>query len=113
MSRRDLLKVTAAAGGALVVGRYYTGYVAAAPPPLAKKDSYTIGFAQTGSTNPWRLAETASMKDQFETKLAWKLIMTDANEDTAKQLADVDSIIAQKPDIIIFPPRETKALAPA
>ena len=37
----------------------------------------------------------------------------DANEDTAKQIADVDSIIAQRRDILIFPPRESKALAPA
>lgn len=113
MSRRRLLQVGAAAGGAVVVGRYYTGSALAAPPKLAKKDSYTIGFAQTGNTNPWRVAETASMKDQFETKLGWKLITTDAGEDTAKQLSDVDSIIAQKPDIFIFPPRESKALAPA
>jgi ABC-type sugar transport system substrate-binding protein len=113
ISRRRLLQVGAASGAAMVFGRYYTGPAFAAPPPLAQKDSYTIGFAQTGSTNPWRLAETASMKDVFETQLGWKLIATDAGEDTAKQLADVDSIIAQKPDIFIFPPRESKALAPA
>lgn len=111
-SRRRMLQVGAAAGGAVVIGRYYTGGVMAAPPKLAKKDKYTIGFAQTGSNNPWRVAETASMKDQFETKLGWKLIATDANEDTNKQISDIDSIIAQKPDIFIFPPRETKALAP-
>jgi ribose transport system substrate-binding protein len=113
LSRRTLIKSSAIVGSGLVVGRYYVGPAHAAPPPLAKKDSYTIGFAQTGSTNPWRLAETASMKDQFETKLGWKLIATDANEQTDKQLADIDSIIAQKPDIFIFPPRESKALAPA
>jgi len=97
----------------MVFGRYYTGPAFAAPPPLAQKDSYTIGFAQTDNLNPWRLAETASMKDVFETQLGWKLITTDAGGDTAKQLADIDSIIAQKPDIFIFPPRETEALAPA
>src|SRR5690349_18484493 len=113
ISRRRLLQVSAATGGAMVFGRYYSGLVLAAPPPLAKKDSYTIGFAQTDNLNPWRLAETASMKDQFETQLGWKLITTDAGGDTAKQLSDIDSIIAQKPDIFIFPPRETEALAPA
>jgi ABC-type sugar transport system substrate-binding protein len=107
------LQVGAASGAAMVFGRYYTGPAFAAPPPLAKKDSYTIGFAQTDNLNPWRLAETASMKDVFETQLGWKLITTDAGGDTAKQLADIDSIIAQKPDIFIFPPRETEALAPA
>jgi len=113
ISRRRILQLGAATGGAFVVGRYYTGAVLAAPPKLDKKDTYTVGFAQTGSTNPWRLAETASMKDTFETQLGWKLIATDAGEDTAKQLADIDSIIAQKPDIFIFPPRESQPLAPA
>ena len=112
VTRRHLIKSSAALGGAFVVGRYYTGPVFAAPPPLDKKDKYTIGFAQTGSNNPWRIAETASMKDQFETKLGWTLIATDANEDTNKQLADIDSIIAQRPDIFIFPPRESQAIAP-
>jgi len=78
---------------------------------LPKKDTYTVGFSQVGSTNPWRLGETKSMQDEA-TKRGYKLIMTDANEDTAKQLADIDSILAQKPDIMIFPPRVSDALAP-
>lgn len=96
----------------MVFGRYYTGRVFAEVPPLAKKDKYTVGFSQVGSNNPWRIGETNSMKDQFETKLGWTLITTDANEDTNKQLTDIDSIIAQRPDIMIFPPRESEALAP-
>jgi ABC-type sugar transport system substrate-binding protein len=112
LTRRRLIKSSAALGGVFVAGRYYTGRVFAAPPPLDKKDKYTVGFAQTGSNNPWRIAETASMKDQFETQLGWTLISTDANEDTNKQLADIDSIIAQRPDIMIFPPRESQAIAP-
>jgi ABC-type sugar transport system substrate-binding protein len=81
-------------------------------PPLAEKDTYTIGFSQVGSNNPWRIGETNSMKQTFETELGWTLIATDANEDTNKQLSDIDSIIAQRPDIMIFPPRESAALAP-
>ena len=112
LSRRRLIQSSAVLGGAVVVGRYSTGPVFAAPPPLEQKDTYVVGFAQTGSTNPWRLAETASMKETFE-GAGHTLIATDANEDTAKQLADLDSIIAQQPDIVIFPPRESQALAPA
>jgi ribose transport system substrate-binding protein len=96
----------------MVFGRYYTGRALADLPPLAKKDKYTVGFSQVGSNNPWRVGETNSMKEQFETKLGWTLIATDANEDTNKQLTDIDSIIAQRPDIMIFPPRESEALAP-
>ncbi len=111
-NRRTFLKAGAAGAAVVVAGRYGLGSTLAQLPTLEKKDKYTVGFAQTDSANPWRLAETASMKQQFEEELGWTLIVTDANADTAKQLADLDTIIAQKPDIIIFPPRESKALAP-
>ena len=111
-SRRSFLKVGAAGTAIVVAGRAGFSVSLAQVPTLEQKDTYTVGFAQTGSSNPWRLAETASMKAQFEDELGWTLIATDANEDTAKQLADLDSIIAQQPDIIIFPPRESQALAP-
>jgi len=111
-TRRQVIKYSAALGGAFVAGRFYVGRVFAAPPPLDKKDKYTVGFSQVGSNNPWRIAETNSMKQTFETELGWTLIATDANEDTNKQLSDIDSIIAQRPDIFIFPPRESAALAP-
>ena len=110
LSRRRILKVGAAGATVFVAGRYFTGYALAAPPPLAEKESYRVGFAQTGSNNPWRLAETKSMQDEAAARGS-ELIATDANEDTAKQIADLDSIIAQRPDIIIFPPRESKPLA--
>ena len=71
------------------------GVFAAAPPPLAKKDTYTVGFAQTGCNNPWRLGETKSMKDEVRDRTRLDADHDDANEDTAKQIADIDSIIAQ------------------
>src|SRR5271155_4191778 len=33
-------------------------------PMMKKKDKYKVGFAQTESNNPWRLAQSASMKDE-------------------------------------------------
>jgi ribose transport system substrate-binding protein len=112
LSRRSVVRLTAAGAGVLVAHRYLTGAVAAAPPPLEKKDTYTVGFAQTGLNNPWRLGESKSMQDEAK-RLGYTLIETNANEDTAKQIADFDSLIAQGVDIIIFPPRESQALAPS
>ena len=81
-------------------------------PKLAKKDKYTVGFAQSESNNPWRLAETKSMQDEAD-KLGWKLIVTDAASSTAKQASDVEFMIAQKVDAIFLTPREEKPLVPA
>jgi ribose transport system substrate-binding protein len=81
-------------------------------PKLAKKNTYKVGFAQTESNNPWRLAQTASMKDEAK-KQGWQLVYTDAAGDAAKQVADVDSMIAQKVDAIFLAPREEKPLVPA
>ncbi len=80
-------------------------------PKLPKKDTYKVGFAQSESNNPWRLAETASMKDEAQ-KRGWQLVYTDAASSAAKQASDVDSMIAQRVDIIFLPPREDKPLVP-
>ena len=81
-------------------------------PKLAKKDTYKVGFAQTESNNPWRLAQTKSMQDEAE-KRGWQLVYTDAAGSAAKQVADVRSMIAQGVDVILLSPREEKPLIPA
>jgi len=81
-------------------------------PKLAKKDKYKVGFSQTVSDNPWRLAETKSMQDEAA-KRGWEIVVTDAGGSAAKQVADVDSLIAQKVDAIFLAPQEEKPLVPA
>ena len=112
MNRRSVLRLTAAGTGLVVASRYFATSVLAEVPPLEEKDTYTIGFAQTGLNNPWRLGESKSMQDEAA-RLGYTLVETNANEDTAKQIADVASLIAQGVDILIFPPRESQALAPS
>jgi ABC-type sugar transport system substrate-binding protein len=81
-------------------------------PPLEQKDSYTVGFAQSESNNPWRIAETASFEATAE-ECGWNLIVTDAGGSAAKQVSDVDSMIAQGIDVLFLPPREEDPLIPA
>ncbi len=81
-------------------------------PPLEKKERYKVGFAQMESNNPWRIAETKSFHDVAES-CNWDLIATDAAGSAAKQVADVDSMIAQGIDVLFLPPREEKPLIPA
>ncbi len=81
-------------------------------PKLEQKDRYKVGFSQMESNNPWRIAETKSFKDTAES-CNWDLIATDAAGSAAKQVADVDSMIAQGIDVLFLPPREEKPLIPA
>ena len=106
LTRRHLVLATAG------VGLLAATRAMADLPPLAKKDTYKVGFAQTESNNPWRLAQTASMQDEAK-KLGYQLVYTDAAGSAAKQVADVNSMIAQGVDLIFLPPREEKPLIPA
>lgn len=81
-------------------------------PPLAPKDRYKVGFSQMESNNPWRIAETKSFRDTAQS-CGWDLIVTDAAGSAAKQVADVDSMIAQGIHVLFLPPREEKPLVPA
>lgn len=81
-------------------------------PKVTKKDKYKVGFSQVESNNPWRLAQTASMQEEAA-KRGYELVYTDAAGSEAKQIADVDSMIAQKVDLIFLAPRSEKPLAQA
>jgi galactofuranose transport system substrate-binding protein len=95
----------------LVTGTVSTVLAQSMLPKLAVKKTYKVGFAQTESNNPWRLAQTKSMQDEAK-KLGYTMVYTDAAGSTAKQVSDVRSMIAQKVDAIFLSPREDKPLAP-
>ena len=108
LSRRHLLVSAAAAAAATAFARA----AFAQAPALPKKDTYKVGFAQTESNNPWRLAQTKSMQDEAAAR-GWQMVYTDAAGSAAKQVADVNSMIAQGVDLIFLAPREELPLIPA
>ena len=75
-------------------------------------DKIVVGFSQMEMNNAWRVAETNSIKEEAA-KRGIELIYTDAQGDTAKQVSDVEDIIAKKPDVILLAPREYEGLVPA
>ncbi len=85
---------------------------AGALPRLEPKETYTVGFSQVETNNPWRIAQTESIQAEAE-KRGWQLVYADAAGSEAKQIADVDSMIAQKVDAIFLAPRSEKPLAQA
>jgi ABC-type sugar transport system substrate-binding protein len=70
-------------------------------PKIPNKTPLKVGFAQTESNNPWRLAETKSMKETAA-KCGWQLVVTDANGSNAKQVSDIQNMIAQHVDLLVF-----------
>jgi ribose transport system substrate-binding protein len=99
-------------GAVALAAAFAVGASAQGLPKLAEKQGYKVGFAQTESNNPWRIAETQSLKDAAKS-CNWDLVYSDAAGSAAKQVADVESMIAQKVDVIVLAPREEKPLIPA
>jgi ribose transport system substrate-binding protein len=75
-------------------------------------DDFVVGFSQMESDNPWRIAETQSLRDEAA-KRGIQLVVTDAQGQTAKQVSDVEDLIARRVDVILLAPREFEGLAPA
>ncbi|MBA2247259.1 MAG: ABC transporter substrate-binding protein [Chloroflexia bacterium] len=112
LSRRRMVQVSAAGAGVAVLSPVLLRTAMAAPPTLEKKDTYKVGFSQVEMNNPWRTAQTASMQDEAR-KLGHELVYTEAGGSEAKQISDVDSMIAQQVDLIFLAPRSEKPLAQA
>lgn len=80
--------------------------------PEADFQDATFGFSQTENNNPWRIAQTTSMRQKAE-ELGVDLVITDAQSSTVKQVSDIQDMIAQGIDLLFVAPREEQGLAPA
>ena len=111
-SRRGVLRVGAAGAGAVAFGGFRLRRVGAAPPPLEQKETYRVAFAQVEENNPWRIAQTESMRSEAE-RLGYELLYSNAEGSEARQIANVDQAIAQGVDMIFLAPRSETPLARA
>jgi ABC-type sugar transport system substrate-binding protein len=66
-----------------------------------------VGFSQTETDGPWRIAETKSMQDEAA-KRGYELVFTNARGDTATQVSNLEDLVAQRVDAIFLAPREAK-----
>ena len=89
----------------------FAGCASTTPSDTKETKEIVIAFAQAELVNAWRVTNQKDMESQAAA-LGVKLISTDANQDPSKQLADVESLLAQKPDALIVAPLESEALVP-
>jgi ABC-type sugar transport system substrate-binding protein len=72
-----------------------------------------IGFSQSEKeANPFRIAETQSMKDEAK-KRGLTVETTNANSQLPKQIADIKTLLAKGVDVLIVAPLNSAGLEPA
>ena len=105
-----------------VLGKGANGEVAAAPDAVklspedeakVKAKNATAAIVMHYGGNDWSTAEVQGMKAEFD-RLGIKVIATtDANFKPDKQVSDIETVMAQKPDIMISIPTDPVATAAA
>ncbi len=80
--------------------------------PVGSDKKPVIGFSQPHNTSAWRVIQTESVMTALE-DAGYKVIYTDAQNNTQKQVSDVEDILAQNPDYLLLAPREEDGLVPA
>ncbi|HEY0917669.1 substrate-binding domain-containing protein [Devosia sp.] len=85
----------------------------ALPNMASAQDKYVIGFSQGTMNHPWRVAMVEGNKKYAEENLKdVELIITDGQNSSAKQVADVESLLARGIDVLMISPLTSDALTP-
>jgi galactofuranose transport system substrate-binding protein len=101
------VQATASAGDTCTAEKYNGGV------PKLDLQSITVGFAQSEKeANPFRITETESIKAEAA-KRGINLITTNAQSDLNKEIADIQSMIAQGAKALIISPLNSEGLDPA
>lgn len=71
-----------------------------------------VGFSQANLGEPWRVAMNAEIEEAAKGHPEFEVVYADAQQDNAKQVADVENFLRQKIDLLIISPNEAKPLTP-
>jgi ribose transport system substrate-binding protein len=71
---------------------------------------FFVAFSQCNNAEPYRAAQNSLMSSLFAKHADVKLVIADAQQDNSKQVAQVETFIRQKPDLLIVAPNERAAL---
>ena len=73
---------------------------------------YLVGFAQDNLSNDFHAAQVTRLAERFSREPLVNFVFSDAEGQTAKQIADIEEFIARKVDLLIVAPRDAKAMVP-
>src|ERR1700748_3396726 len=75
-----------------------------------EKKQFFVAFSQANNAEPDRAAQNALMTKLFAQMPDVKLVISDAQQDNSKQVAQVETFIRQKPDLLIVAPNERTSM---
>ncbi|MFI0843539.1 substrate-binding domain-containing protein [Mesorhizobium sp. IMUNJ 23232] len=105
MKRRDLFRL-AALSAVLVSGTMLAGSGDA----FAQDKKWKIGFSQATTIEPWRAQFNKDIIAEAAKHPEVELIITDGEDKTEKQVADVENLIRQEVDALLVSPKESAGL---
>ena len=71
---------------------------------------FLIGMSQCNNAEPWREAMNAQIAAAAEKYPEFEVVFSDAQQDNARQIADVENFITQGVDLLIISPNEAEPL---
>ncbi|MGH7582001.1 MAG: substrate-binding domain-containing protein [Gemmatimonadales bacterium] len=77
-----------------------------------QQGKFLIGFSQANLAEPWRVAMDSQVAARAKDFPDLQIVFADAQQDNAKQVADVENFLQQKVDLLIISPNEAKPLTP-
>ena len=101
MKRRTFIKTSVAAAAASTVFK---------PFQTKAQKKYVFGFSQATLLEPWRVQFNKEMQKEADKHPEIKLIITDGQDKTEKQVADTESLIQQGVDVLLISPKESAGL---
>jgi ribose transport system substrate-binding protein len=75
-----------------------------------KPQQKLVAFSQANNAEPYRATQKALMEKLFAATPDTKLVVSDAQQDNSKQIAQIETFIRQKPAVLIVAPNERAAL---
>jgi ribose transport system substrate-binding protein len=76
----------------------------------AEKKQYFVAFSQCNNAEPYRAAQNELLTRICARYSDIKLSIADGQQDTSKQIAQIETLVLQKPDLLIVAPNERAPL---
>jgi ribose transport system substrate-binding protein len=105
MKRRDFIKVSVMTAGAPLAIYLPQGFSSA-----RAQAKWKIGFSQVTTIEPWRVQFNKDIEAEAKKHPEVELIITDGEDKTEKQVADVENLIRQEINLLLISPKESAGL---